>query len=362
MFERLLKRLVLLVLRPFARATDTTPTAPVAGILVVRQHDQLGDMLCCVPLLRALREAFPVARIVLVARPLNAAIMFHHPYIDEVLVYDKSALMRSPRAILRFVHALRALKADVSVVPATVSCSLTSDLISLLSGARRRIGAASLHGVLNPAAALLTDAVPLEWPSDRIVHQTLRNLDVLRPLGVTTANLRLTIGFTAEEKEDARQFLAGISARHNVLIGMHPGAGKSENRWPAERFSEVADALARTYRAGIVVTIGPMDEAVGENIRRHLQSDVLFIRNTSIRIVAAVMEQLSLFITNDTGIMHVAGAVRTPTLALFGPTDPAQWAPVGEHKEYLAATDKQISSIQVSDVIDRAYMLLGRPR
>src|SRR5205823_15106747 len=114
-----------------------------------------------------------------------------------------------------------------------------------------------------------------------------------------------------------------------LRIGFHPGAGKLANRWPAERFAMVADRLSEEFGATAVVTCGPMDADPVREMTERLRAPHVVLRGHPIRGVAAVLQRLDLVITNDTGILHVAAGVGTPVLSLFGPTDPAQWAPIG---------------------------------
>ncbi len=203
--ETWVKRAVITLLRILFRSSPLTrlELSDIKSILVVRQHDQLGDMLCVVPLLRALRGNFPDAHITLVASPVNEAIMQHHPYVNEVLNYDKKQFLRSPTNFVRFYQALKSRHHDIAVVPTTVSISLTSNLVAFISGARIRVGADMLNTVPNATSFLFNVATRLRWDDDLHRHQTLRNLDIAKPLGINTDNFETLIGLTDEEKSEA---------------------------------------------------------------------------------------------------------------------------------------------------------------
>ena len=324
-------------------------------ILVIRQHDQLGDMLCAVPLLRALRQRYPSSSITLVTSPVNDAIMQHHPLVDEVLLYDKSWWL----GVLKFVLALRARHYDLSVVPVTVSLSFTSDLLSVFSGARHRVGASALNGIENPSAFCHTIRATPDWRGEAHRHQTLRNLDILKPAGFTTEQLEHSVGITQKEEAEAKAMLAELWKTHSLIIGFHPGAGKPENRWPAERFAELVNRLHQDYQAGIVVTCGPMDEEPFAQMMKNLQVPFLAIERKPLRTVAAVINELDLYVTNDTGVLHVAGGTKANVLALFGPTDPLQWAPIGRKNRYIAGKDGTMSSIVIDDVYSMIEIILA---
>lgn len=359
--EQWIKKVVALVLKFFFRSLplDRIVLDGVKSILVIRQHDQLGDMLCAVPLLRALRERFQSSHITLVASPVNYDVMVNHPYVDTVLNYNKRQFYRSPSMFLQFYRELRSRAYDVVVVPATVSVSLTSNLIAFFSRAKIRIGPESVSDVANSTSFLFNVRVPLEWKEHQPSHQTLRNLDILKPLNVSTDNLGLVIGLASAEQQEAKRFLASLRAEHKLLVGFHPGAGKKANCWQTERFAEVANILFERFLARTVITAGPMDDESVNAMLRHIRSPHLLIRNKPIRLVAAIVNELNLFITNDTGIMHVAAATSAPTLSLFGPTDPLQWAPKGTKNRYIYAESKNVEDITVQQVFDAAKAMLS---
>lgn len=332
------------------------------NILVVRQHDQLGDMLCATPLLRALHRSFPSASITLVASPVNAEIMRYHPNADKLLIYDKQRMWSSPRLAVEFLSALRRGQFDLAIVPTTVSMSVTSAVIAFLSGARVRIGPRSLGDQVHSARRLFTHPVDLDWSADPHRYQTLRNLDILSPLGLRDEDPGLTIGLTRAERESAAVKIAPLRSRSKFLLGIHPGAGKAGNRWPADRFAELVNKFHRDTGAGIVVTSGPMDVDILQALLPLLTCSPLILDRVPIRQVAAVINELDLFVSNDTGLMHVAGATGSSVLSLFGPTDPLQWAPVRKGSRWIAGKDGDISSIELSEVIEIAELMILESR
>jgi ADP-heptose:LPS heptosyltransferase len=338
-----------------------TPPIPgrVSNILVVRQHDQLGDMLCAMPTLRALRDGYPGSSITLVASPVNFEVMQCHPYLDRVLLYDKRAIAGSPPALARFWRELRAERYEIAVVPSTVSISLTSGVIARLSGATVRIGPGRLEHRVNPATFLYTHTVDLDWSSTPGRHQTLRNADILRPLGLEVPEPAYILGLRSDERRGGAARLAALRAAHPLVIGMHPGAAKPGNRWPAGKFAEIARLLHAEFRNGLVVTIGPRDGEIRDRLKELLDVPHLFIENESIRTVAAVIDGLDLYLSNDTGPLHIAGALTPPVLGLFGPTDPKLWAPPGRKNHYLSARDGKIDSLGVDEVLAMIRIILS---
>jgi ADP-heptose:LPS heptosyltransferase len=333
-------------------------------ILLIRQHNQLGDMLCVVPLLRALRHRFPHAQITLMTSPVNDEVMRGNRYLNGTLLYDKQVFLKGgmirPGRVIEFVRSLRHRGFDLVLVPATVSTSFTSDFLARLSGAPVRVGAASLDGKENPSSFFFNVQVPLDWRADPHRHQVLRNMDLVAQGEIRTTDLSLEMTLTEEEREKGDRFLRTIRRERTLAIGYHPGAGKPPNRWPAERFAELINALGARTGAATIITSGPMDEEEISRIIPLLSVHAEVLRNQPIRHVAAVLRGLDLFITNDTGLMHVAGAVGIPVLSLFGPTDPRQWAPIGPRNRSIQTESHVIGDIQGSRVLSDALEMLGQ--
>lgn len=363
LLERLFKKCAAFLLRLFFQKKASLPHPLSPGrILVIRQHNQLGDMICVVPLFTSLRAAFPDAQMMLMASPVNIEVMRHHHAIDGLIKYDKS-LFRShrllkPGSIIRFLRDLRRREFDLVVVPMTVSFSFTSSLLAFASRATYRIGAGRIDGKENPGSAFFNLPVDLDWRTTPERHQTLRNCDTARELIDPPEDLSCRIDLTEEEREAGKRLVAEQGGGRRRAVAFHPGAGKIPNRWPADRFSEVAEALHRTMDASVWITEGPMDREAVVGMKQGLSFSALVVTDRTIRDVASILACMDLVISNDTGIMHVAAAVGTPVLSLFGPTDPHQWAPAGGLHRYLHAGD-DIRGIRAADVIRNAQEMLA---
>ncbi len=366
--EWILKRTVIGILRPFAARTAVPLPAgavpPPRSILIIRQHNQLGDMLCVVPLLRMLREKYPSASIALLTSPVNFEVMRGNRYLESVLLYEKRDFLRRAGlrvgALLRYVRDLRRRGFDMVIVPATVSVSFTSDLLAFLSGASIRLGASSLDGNDNPSGYVYSHPVALDWRSEPHRHQVLRNADVARPLGFGEPSvLSLEMTLTEKEHQEGSRFLAQFREKGMRVIAVHPGAGKVPNRWPAERFADVMDALGQAGGTEFLITSGPMDDTPVSTLCSLLRVPYVLIKNQPIRKVAAILSGVDLLLSNDTGIMHVGAAAGARVLSLFGPTDPCQWAPMGSCHRWLRGEGGNIEEIRVDEVLSVVRAMMG---
>lgn len=332
------------------RTVTTVPRDSVRNILVVRQHNQLGDMLCAVPLLRALRATYPGAHIALLARPLNSEILRGAPYLDEIIVYDKLKFLRNPLQVWRFGRALKQRQFDLALTPSTVSMSVTSDVLTFFSGARRRIGPGAIDGKKNHTSYFYNVRADLDWRGDPTRHQTERNLDIASILVLEAVSTELEIGLTGEERQRGAESIARRQAEPGLVVGFHPGAAKSPNRWDALRFAELANRCAEIFGAFIVITAGPDDDDPLHEMTLNMPNASLVMHNEPIRQVAAVIANCDVYVSNDTGMMHVSAGVGTPTLSLFGPTDPLQWAPPGATHRFILGAEGDVNTISTEKV------------
>lgn len=336
----------------------------VKNILIVRQHNQLGDMLCSVPLFAAVRKKFPAAHITLVASPINYEILFSdiNPFIDKVITYRKA----SPGELRDFYSELKTHDYQIGIVPSTVSISRTSHFINYFSGAEVRAGAKSIDGRSNKVEYLLNVKKDFSW-DPRKLHQVDRNLEVGALIGCSLTESELSevrIHLSSEEIRFAKSFLSDkTSGTGAPLISLHPGAGKIPNRWPAENFVALAKQLHEKLSATFLITSGNIDKEVTDIVAGGLKENSIpfcVLENTPIRKVAAVIKETDLYITNDTGTMHVAGGVDARVISLFGPTHGYEWAPRGNDKICIQSSTASIEDISVQDVASAAFGILQK--
>jgi len=332
---------------------------PAPRVLVVRQQNQMGDMLLATPCLRALRECLPGSRITLVASDENEAVVRRNPHVDEVLVYSKKTFKARPLALAGFISTLRKGRFDVAVVLSTVSLSVTSALLCIVSGARFRVTYSGESFGLGFVDGAFHFAVPIH---DATVHQTRLGLGLLEHFKITTRDLFPVMVPSEDDEKFAREFTSGLQSAEgtpSTLVAIHPGAGKKKNRWPAARFAELARALNARDGSRVLVMAGPSDAEVLNEVMKELEFRPVLLTGETIGRVAAVMKRLDLLVCNDTGVLHVAASVGCPTLALFGPTDPTRWAPLSACVRTLRAPGEDLLQLDQKEVIAVALEMLS---
>jgi heptosyltransferase-1 len=320
-FERALLAAADLPLRAFGRApvaaAPPLDAAAVREILVLRL-DRIGDLLMSLPALADLRAAYPAARIRLAVGRWSEEIARRAP-VDEVLVWSAPWVGRpregaeSYRSLWSKARALRGPRIDLAL-------DLQGDVRALwlmaLSGARVRVGYANTGG-----ARLLTRVVPL----DETMSWTEQNrLAVAAVAGDAAVGRGTRVALLSKaDREGARALFRtlGLDGRR-PLVALHPSGGRPVKQWAPSRWREVVTALQREFGAAVLLTGTDGDRPLAEEVARGLDGEV---RDLSGRL--SLLESLSvigtadLFLSSDTGPMHMAAAVGTPSVSVFGPSD-----------------------------------------
>jgi ADP-heptose:LPS heptosyltransferase len=327
----------------------------------VRQHNQIGDMLCSLTLYKALKKKYPDSRITLVASKTNYGIPFFdiNPFLDRVIVFDKSSIIK----IIRFILDLRKRKYQIGIVPSTITLSRTSHIINFLSGAKIRVGVNSIDGIKNVSHKYLNIKSDFLWKQ---VHQIERNLQVVKQINCDlTESEILSIGITINDEDTnfAKKIIEQtFKVKQNKIFAFHPGAGKKANTWSSNNFAELIKKLYSEFNNYILLTSGWTDETIIAEISNDLSAanlDFKVMHNVEIKKLGAVLSLVDLYITNDTGTMHVAGYSGAKVISLFGPTNPVEWAPRGPGQEYIKSSSDEINNIMVDDVLRLAKKMIS---
>lgn len=262
----------------------------------------LGDVILCTPAVKALRRSLPSAHISAVVNPGFADLLRWSPDLNEVIPFKPSSLRRIVG------------RADVSI---DLHNRLKTALIALLSGARRRIG---YEGRLS---SLYTDPVP-----EGGGHVVERHASLLRALGIDPEPIPPVEVYVPERlKVWGRWELRRRGMPDGAIrIGLFPGAGWPSKMWGEGRFAEIGRRAVNRFDAQILVFGGPAERGLAERVASLIGRAHPF-EGLSLIELAALISACHLFVSNDTGPMHLAAAVGVPTLGLFGPGDPGMFSP-----------------------------------
>jgi ADP-heptose:LPS heptosyltransferase len=324
----------------------------IKRIIVVRQHNQFGDVMCTIPLLRALRKKFDLEELAVVVSPQNVDAMKGCKYVTKIIIYDKLSFYKRPSLFINFHKQLRK-SYDVLLVPSNVSMSLTNDVMAFFIKAKTKIGPKSLEGKSNKTSSVYDLALDLKW-DDPITHQTFRNMKVASPLEIIPQNNDGELEYEVGEHflGEVNNFVRALGDGSSPKIAIHAGAGKVGNRWGVMNFVNLSELLHNNLNAELYFTEGSFDHEIMEHLTNLIKVPFVRVRDKTIPFIAAFLKKMDIVIANDTGIMHLAAAVGTPTLSLFGPTDPLQWAPLGGRHRFVCGKNSDVNSIDIDKVFN----------
>ena len=249
---------------------------------------------------------------------------------------------------------------DLVIVPVVVSISFTSNLLARLSNSKIRIGANSLNGKPNLSSFFFDRRVDLDWRNHPDSNVSERSLDIVRPFGINTNNYKSEITFTDDDTAAAKEFVEEfINNNNKLLIGLHVGAGKPNNRWSLEKYVVLIKKIESNYPAKFYLTGGWAEKEELNYLIKNVDINFGKFINKPIPQIAALISMSDLFISNDTGIMHVAGTTDTPQISIFGPTNPFNWAPIGMNK-YFIRKSELIDDVSVEDVYHLCELILNK--
>ena len=302
-----------------------------SNILIVKLS-AIGDVIHALPVAGALKQQFPQARITWVVEKPAYDLLTNNPYIDEIIIFDKPRFKSLPGLIKSapaFVKELRSRRFDLAL---DLQGLFKSAAIAFLSGAPQRY----VYCNAREYSHLLAKQVCGSHTNGHIVEQYL---DVVRKLGANITKGEWAIYPSEQEKQAAENVAgqAGLSfAKPYVLFA--PGANWPNKRWPVHNFSALADWLAERNIQTVIIG-GPGDSQLAEEIMSGAHSaPVSIVGQTSLKQLAHLISNANALVGGDTGPMHLAAALRTPVVALMGPTDANRNGPYGQPDNALATT------------------------
>ncbi len=293
--------------------------------ILITRTDRLGDVVLSTPVVRHMRKLFSGAHIAFMVRPENRDILANNPHLDEVIVYDKYGSQGSFLATIKFALSLRKKSFDLGIA---LHPTNRAHIILFLAGIPVRVGYDRKMGFL------LTKRVShIKQEGGR--HEVDYNFDLLEKAGfnVEGADRKPYIETSEEEKitVDSIQKSEGIEGG---FVTIHAGASCPSKRWSAERFARVGDILSEKYNLKVVLIGGNETEKYSSLVTSKMKHKPVDL--TGALLIGELAELLSrsrVFISNDSGPVHVAAAMKTPVVAIFGRKSPGlspkRWGPLG---------------------------------
>ena len=298
-------------------------------ILIIKPS-ALGDIVLALPALSALKRSFPGAKISWFVRPEFAPLITGHPYISDIILFDRKQLSKwwcntgSFNALSLLVKQLRAGKFDLVF---DFQGLFRTGFFSWVTGSKRRFGMA---GAKELAHLFYTDKISQDASSIHLVDYYLK---IVASAGAKQmeAEFKLPEDAGAAEQIDKLLKSQGVNAKYAVIV---PGAAQPNKRWPIEKFAALAGKIGERFGLSIVATGSPGEreyiEAIGKRV-------INLAGKTAVRELIPLLKRVSLVVSNDTGPGHIAAALGVPMVMIFGPTNPARVCPYKRPECVVAA-------------------------
>jgi len=336
------------------------PSAEAPRVALIKLS-ALGDVVHALPVAAALRAARPAAYLAWVAERRESSLLRGHPALDDVIVADTRSWRRARtsedlRTALAGMRALRRqLRRARFDVVLDLQGLMKSRLVTAACGARRRIGFDASWGSEPLHAVRLTDRVAP--PAER--HVVEQYLALLAPLGITPGapQFQLPASTAAEARID--EWLASVGLKpHRRLVVLNPGAGRADKLWPVGHLTTLARRLVQDAAAHVVLSWGPGEEGTARAVIAGAPGAVL-APPTDLDALLALLRRASVVVAADTGPLHIAAALGTPCVGLYGPTSPARNGPYGAGHRALASDDRTMAGLGPEPVLTAVGELLA---
>lgn len=295
--------------------------------ILIRGVNWVGDAVMTTPAIAGIRQTFPRAKISLLVKPWVAGVFAGNPHVDEILLFNRDGPHSGLSGLFRLVQELRRARFDLAIL---LQNAFEAALLAFLARIPHRIGYST------QGRGLLLTTMVVQDQSTRQLHHVDYYQDLLRTLGWVVGEREPNVYLSREAEERAEALLGGEGVRPGEpLVAFNPGSTYgSAKRWPADRYANLADRLVEDLGVKVLLTGAQADGVVAKAVRssaRHPERVIDLTGRTDMQLLAAVLKRCAVFVTNDTGAMHVGAAAGVPVVAIFGPTDPTATSPVGRH-------------------------------
>lgn len=293
--------------------------------ILITRTDRIGDVVLSTPVLEAVRTRFPLATIAMIVTPATKELVDGNPNLDEVIVYDKSGLERSWLGTWRFAQRLRNRKFDIAI---HLHPTNRVNWVSFFAGIPIRLGYDRKNH------RLLTHVIPHQKQEGK-KHEAEYNFDLLKPLGIDGFHeLKTYVPLHESCYEELDQIKKEAGLNSGPFVAMNAGASCPSKMWPASRFAELADKISEKFGLTVVFIGGEKEKIISAQMMRWMKTKpVDLTARLTLSQLAWLLKEADLLVSNDSGPVHIANAVGTPAISIFGRKQPGlspkRWGPIG---------------------------------
>lgn len=297
-------------------------------ILIIKLR-AIGDVVMSTVVLDNLRAAYPKARIDFLTETESKDIVFGNPILNQVLVFDRKRVARLPfwKKMKENLHLIARIRNQKYDIVFDFFGNPRSAWLTFLSGAETRIG-------YNYRFRKFAYNVVAHSRADQ-VHEVDWHLDALKEMELPIKEKRISVAIGEGSKNLAETFWHEAGLAGYPVIAIHFSGGWPTKKWPLDRFAHLIDLLSQKYDAKIILVWGPGEKDEAEKLQGLATAPTTLIPKTTLKQLAAILAKADLMVTTDSGPMHIAAAMGTPCVALFGPTNPQLQGPYGDFHEIV---------------------------
>lgn len=333
--------------------------------ILIRATNWIGDAIMTTPAVRTIRENFPKAFIAILAYPWVADVFDASPHVDEVILYHKNECHNGLYGMWQISQELADRNFDMAIL---LQNAFEAALIARLAGIPVRAGYKR-----DARSLLLTHGVKIR-KSIRKIHQVHYYQTFLKDLGLDCGADELFLQLPKSVTRWAREFIA--SQEKDLIVGFNPGAAFGPaKRWPAENYARLAGRLHDEIGTALLVFGAEADAEIASVIKESLPQHIVdLVGKTSLAEAMALISMCDSFVTNDSGLMHVAAALKTPLVAIFGSTNSVTTGPFSENavviqkdldcspclKTHCKADFRCMTDITVDEVFEAVKVMLDK--
>lgn len=279
----------------------------------------IGDLLQLTPVIRQIKRAYPSAKLsIVVSNQATKTLFVNNPNVDRIYIYDKKGEHKKIKDFLRLCKEIKKQKFDV-----------------ILNFQRSNLRLWLITLLLNPKKIAV-------YNKDESKHAVLNHLETLKKLNITIDPDDLDLELFLDENSEsfAENFFEDNNLNGKAVIALNPGASHKVNRWPVKYFSKLAQLIENKFQGKCILIGGKEDTDLAKELIKNTSSNPINLAGKiNLLQLGAILKRCKLLVTGDTGPMHIATAVGTKVIALFGPADPKRTGPVGTGHIVLQAKD-----------------------
>ena len=294
--------------------------------ILIRSTNWVGDSVMMIPSLAAIRRSFPHAQITVLATPWVIPLLENHPAVDRTMIMEKSGgFFASFRELARIISWLRDERFDLGIL---FQNAFEAAFLAYMGRVRHIVGYDTDGRGFFLTHKVIRDRGILS------VHQAEYFLGLIEAMGWEVEEREPSLYVNDEDTESTSLLLSTMGIDHRLfVVGLNPGAVYgSAKRWPEDRFATLGDWAAKRWAAKVLLFGSPSETEIAARVSHRMHTNpVNLCGRTTLGQVMALIKRCNLFVTNDTGLMHVAAAFSVPIVAIFGSTDPVATGPISRN-------------------------------